>query len=95
MGVSGVLTPEQLDFFNSNGQSKLEMFLFSLSNSCFPRFYPEFFCWVLGYLVLESFSSPDEIERMRKRMEQLLDEFDCSTSVVFSTKDHVSSHSPL
>lgn len=59
MGVSGSLTPEQLDFFNSN-----------------------------GYLVLESFSSPDEIEAMRKRMEQLLDEFDCSTSVIFSTKDH-------
>ena len=27
---------------------------------------------------------------MRKRMKQLLDEFDCSTSVIFSTKDHVS-----
>ncbi|XP_023516663.1 phytanoyl-CoA dioxygenase [Cucurbita pepo subsp. pepo] len=38
-----------------------------------------------GYLVVESFASPDEIDAMRKRMEQLLDEFDCSTSSVFST----------
>ncbi|CAO2828506.1 unnamed protein product [Amaranthus hypochondriacus] len=41
-----------------------------------------------GYLVLESFSSTEEVASMRKRMEQLLDEFDCSTSVIFSTKDH-------
>ncbi|XP_022998431.1 phytanoyl-CoA dioxygenase [Cucurbita maxima] len=38
-----------------------------------------------GYLVVESFASPDEIDAMRKRMEQLLDEFDCSTSSVFSS----------
>lgn len=38
-----------------------------------------------GYLVIESFTSPDEIYAMRKRMEQLLDGFDCSTSSVFST----------
>ncbi|XP_057542730.1 phytanoyl-CoA dioxygenase [Amaranthus tricolor] len=41
-----------------------------------------------GYLVLESFSSTEEVASMRKRMKQLLDEFDCSTSVIFSTKDH-------
>ncbi|XP_022155193.1 phytanoyl-CoA dioxygenase-like [Momordica charantia] len=38
-----------------------------------------------GYLVIESFASSDEIDAMRKRMEQLLDGFDCSTSSVFST----------
>lgn len=43
-----------------------------------------------GYLVLESFSSPEEIEAMRKRMDELLDEFDPSTtSTIFSTKTHV------
>lgn len=41
-----------------------------------------------GFLVLESFASHEEIELMKKRMEQLLDDFDCSTSVIFSTKDH-------
>ncbi|WOG89010.1 hypothetical protein DCAR_0208246 [Daucus carota subsp. sativus] len=41
-----------------------------------------------GYLVMESFSSPEEIESMRKRMEQLLNEFDPSSSAsVFSTKN--------
>jgi phytanoyl-CoA hydroxylase len=41
-----------------------------------------------GYLVLESFTSPEEIHAMRKRMDQLLDEFDCSsTSSIFSTKN--------
>ncbi|XP_027098551.1 phytanoyl-CoA dioxygenase-like [Coffea arabica] len=42
-----------------------------------------------GYLVMESFSSPEEIESMRKRMDDLLDEFDPSTtSTIFSTKTH-------
>ncbi|GAB4828765.1 hypothetical protein Ancab_018425 [Ancistrocladus abbreviatus] len=41
-----------------------------------------------GYLVIESFASPEEIESMRNRVDQLLDEFDCSTSVIFSTKNH-------
>ncbi|KAL1828966.1 hypothetical protein ACET3Z_007378 [Daucus carota] len=41
-----------------------------------------------GYLVMESFTSPEEIESMRKRMEQLLNEFDPSSSAsVFSTKN--------
>ncbi|XP_010093365.2 phytanoyl-CoA dioxygenase [Morus notabilis] len=41
-----------------------------------------------GYIVMESFASGEEIERMRKRMEQLLDEFDCSsTASIFSTKN--------
>ncbi|KMS95918.1 hypothetical protein BVRB_003760 [Beta vulgaris subsp. vulgaris] len=41
-----------------------------------------------GFLVLESFAKPEEINSMRMRMEQLLHEFDGSTSVIFSTKDH-------
>ncbi|XP_009598678.1 phytanoyl-CoA dioxygenase isoform X1 [Nicotiana tomentosiformis] len=41
-----------------------------------------------GYLVLESFANPAEIESLRKRMEQMLDEFDCSsTASIFSTKN--------
>ncbi|XP_019256737.1 PREDICTED: phytanoyl-CoA dioxygenase isoform X5 [Nicotiana attenuata] len=41
-----------------------------------------------GYLLLESFANPAEIESLRKRMEQLLDEFDCSsTASIFSTKN--------
>lgn len=43
-----------------------------------------------GYLVLESFASQEEIQSMRKRMEELLDEFDCSSDTsVFSTKNQV------
>ncbi|KAL9246277.1 hypothetical protein vseg_019833 [Gypsophila vaccaria] len=59
MAITGYLTPQQLDFYNSQ-----------------------------GYLVLDSFSSAHEILTMRNRMNQLLDDFDCSTSVIFSTKDH-------
>ncbi|XP_059655389.1 phytanoyl-CoA dioxygenase [Cornus florida] len=41
-----------------------------------------------GYLVIESFSSSEEIDAMRKRMDQLLDGFDCSsTASIFSTKN--------
>ncbi|KAL4612578.1 hypothetical protein ACB092_08G209900 [Castanea dentata] len=41
-----------------------------------------------GFLVLESFASPEEIDAMMKRMEQLLHEFDCSsTTSIFSTKN--------
>ncbi|KAJ4709748.1 Phytanoyl-CoA dioxygenase [Melia azedarach] len=40
-----------------------------------------------GYIVLESFASNEEIDSMRKRMDELLDGFDCSTSSVFSTKN--------
>lgn len=41
-----------------------------------------------GYLVLESFTSPDEIKSLRSRMEQLLDEFDFSSKAsIFSTKN--------
>lgn len=41
-----------------------------------------------GYIVMELFSSGEEIEWMRKRMEQLLDDFDCSsTASIFSTKN--------
>ncbi|KAL0539602.1 hypothetical protein IC582_023818 [Cucumis melo] len=38
-----------------------------------------------GYLVIESFATPDEVHAMRNRMELLLHGFDCSTSSVFST----------
>lgn len=38
--------------------------------------------------MLESFASLDEINSMRMRMDQLLHDFDCSSSVIFSTKDH-------
>ncbi|XP_030455308.1 phytanoyl-CoA dioxygenase isoform X2 [Syzygium oleosum] len=40
-----------------------------------------------GYLVLESFACPEEIDAMMKRMDQLLDDFDCSTASIFSTKN--------
>ncbi|XP_034699538.1 phytanoyl-CoA dioxygenase [Vitis riparia] len=41
-----------------------------------------------GFLVIESFSSPEEIDDMRRRMDQLLDGFDCSTAAsIFSTKN--------
>ncbi|KAI3757639.1 hypothetical protein L6452_05182 [Arctium lappa] len=41
-----------------------------------------------GYLVIESFSSSKEVEALRKRMDQLLDGFDCSSSAsIFSTKN--------
>lgn len=43
-----------------------------------------------GYLVLESFASPDEIRSLRSRMEQLLDEFDFSSKAsIFSTTNQV------
>ncbi|MCV5761968.1 phytanoyl-CoA dioxygenase family protein, partial [Escherichia coli] len=43
-----------------------------------------------GYLVLESFSSPDEVQMLRLRMDQLLDDFDCSSRAsIFSTKNQV------
>jgi phytanoyl-CoA hydroxylase len=45
----------------------------------------------IGYLVIESFASEDEIQSMINRMEQLVDEFDpSSTASIFSTKNQVS-----
>ncbi|KAM1085197.1 hypothetical protein ACFX2B_010881 [Malus domestica] len=39
-----------------------------------------------GYLVMESFASAEDIEAMRNRMDQLLQDFDCSsTASIFST----------
>ncbi|CAL0313585.1 unnamed protein product [Lupinus luteus] len=59
MGIVGNLSPDQLQFFNSQ-----------------------------GYLVIESFASKDEIEAMMKRMQQLLNDFDpSSTASIFSTKN--------
>ncbi|CAK7352832.1 unnamed protein product [Dovyalis caffra] len=40
-----------------------------------------------GYLVIESFASPEDIDSMRKRMDKLLDDFDYTTVSVFSTKN--------
>lgn len=41
-----------------------------------------------GFLVMESFASSEEIDGMRKRMDELLDRFDpSSTSSIFSTKN--------
>lgn len=49
-----------------------------------------------GYIVMESFASGEEIESMRKRMEQLLDEFDYSANAsIFSTKNQVARFSLL
>lgn len=43
-----------------------------------------------GFLVIESFATDDEIQTMTKRMEQLVDEFDpSSTASIFSTKNQV------
>lgn len=61
MGISGNLTPEQLQSFDSH-----------------------------GFLVMESFACPEEIEAMRKRMNQLLQDFDPSTTAsIFSTKNQL------
>ncbi|KAJ0252810.1 Phytanoyl-CoA dioxygenase [Hirschfeldia incana] len=57
MGITGSLTPDQLELFHSQ-----------------------------GYLVIESFASEDEIRGLRKRMDDLLTQFDPSdSSSVFST----------
>ncbi|CAK7352834.1 unnamed protein product [Dovyalis caffra] len=32
-----------------------------------------------GYLVIESFASPEDIDSIRKRMDKLLDDFDYTT----------------
>ncbi|XVF85368.1 hypothetical protein PTKIN_Ptkin17bG0112000 [Pterospermum kingtungense] len=43
-----------------------------------------------GFLVVESFSSPEKIEAMRKRMDNLLQDFDPSTTAsIFSTKNQL------
>ncbi|XP_006651733.1 phytanoyl-CoA dioxygenase 1 [Oryza brachyantha] len=41
-----------------------------------------------GYLVLESFSSAEDVKGMRDRMAELVDGFDGASANVFSTKDH-------
>ncbi|KAM0853427.1 hypothetical protein ACQ4PT_051080 [Festuca glaucescens] len=41
-----------------------------------------------GYLVLESFSSAEEVQAMRDRMSELVEGYDGDNSSVFSTKDH-------
>ncbi|CAM8886118.1 unnamed protein product [Rhodiola kirilowii] len=40
-----------------------------------------------GFIVLENFVGSGEIDAMTKRMEQLLDDFDYSTSSIFSTRN--------
>jgi hypothetical protein len=44
---------------------------------------------VPGYLVIDSFSSAEEVREMRDRMAELVAGFDGASSAVFSTKDHV------
>ena len=61
MGITGTLSSDQLDSFNSQ-----------------------------GYLVIESFANPEDIESMMKRMDKLLDDFDYTNVSVFSTKNQVS-----
>lgn len=39
--------------------------------------------------MIESFASEDEIGGLRKRMDELLTQFDCSVSSIFSTKNQV------
>jgi len=58
MGITGALSSDQLDSFNSQ-----------------------------GYLVIESFANPEDIESMMKRMDKLLDDFDYTNVSVFSTKN--------
>lgn len=58
MGIAGSLTPDQLEFFNSQ-----------------------------GYLVIDSFANEEEVGCMRKRMDELLIQFDFSVSSIFSTKN--------
>ena len=49
-----------------------------------------------GFIVLESFASPEEVDSLKKRMDQLLDEFDFSTTAsIFSTKNQVLNQSSL
>ncbi|GIL86249.1 hypothetical protein Vretimale_13750 [Volvox reticuliferus] len=42
-----------------------------------------------GFLVLESFASPDDCAKLRKRMDTLLHDFDPKTISIFTTKNQV------
>ncbi|KAE8719270.1 Phytanoyl-CoA dioxygenase [Hibiscus syriacus] len=43
-----------------------------------------------GFIVIESFASTEEIEAMRKRMDELLQDFDPTTTAsIFSTKNQL------
>ncbi|KAM0950961.1 putative phytanoyl-CoA dioxygenase [Dioscorea sansibarensis] len=53
----------------------------NLSVNQLDSFYSE------GFLVLDSFASPEEIQEMRVRMDYLLHQFDGSSSSVFSTRN--------
>ena len=44
-----------------------------------------------GFLILENFVAPDEVQRLRKRAEQLVDDFEPESVSVFSTKSQVAS----
>lgn len=90
MGIVGNLSPDQLQYFDSQGNqnrfTKPWRAVFVIFYS-FPLSYFISFC--IGYLVIESFASPEEMDAMRRRMDQLLDEFDYSTVSIFSTKNQV------
>lgn len=97
MGITGTLSPDQLHFFNSKGnQSHLNI---SKENHSplnllkTPGKKKIVFFFRTGYLVINSFSSPEEIQEMRDWMAELLKGFDPSKSSVFSTKNQVLSFS--
>ena len=48
-----------------------------------------------GYLVLESFASPEEVQRLRSRADELVDSFSPESVSVFSTKSQVTRQSAL
>ena len=88
----GLLTPNQLESFNSQGNQTnpfTSLIIHTTSILILNYSIQSYAC--TGYIVLESFSSKDEIDSMIKRMEQLVDQFDpSSTASIFSTKNQVS-----
>lgn len=92
MGFTGELGQEELDSFHSNGDGSFDFFceegvsveglnVRGSDLSVFPS---------VGFLVIESFASAEEVRCMMERMEELLEGFDCSsTNSIFSTKNQV------
>ncbi|KAJ6809206.1 phytanoyl-CoA dioxygenase [Iris pallida] len=92
MGINGNLSTEQLAFFNSNGELSLSLPLHQKisTNSQHHHLLLNIYIYIciylfLGYLVMESFSSTEEVQEMRDRMAELLRGFDAAKSSVFST----------
>ena len=56
--------------------------------SSLPDRISKLFFFFAGFLIMESFASPEEIEAMRQKMDKLLQDFDpCTTASIFSTKN--------